>query len=135
MALKGITVRQLQDEDMVEVSEWFAKRNWNSPPQGQMLPSTGYVAVKEGKLLSVAWLYITNSAMGIVDWIATSPDAGFRGIASLENLINYIEDISKETTTSYFHFTPNDKLAKYLKRKCRFKIAETGVNLCIRNAR
>ncbi len=119
---------------MLEISEWFAARKWPLPPVGgsKMLPETGYVAVKDGKLMSVAWLYITNSQIGIVDWIATSPAAGTKGLISVIKLISYIEEISVGRTNFFMHFTPNDKLARFLKRKCGFKISETGVNICTR---
>lgn len=135
MALKDIKVRLLRDEDMLEISEWFAARKWPTPPQGAMLPETGYVAELGDRKLSVAWLYITNSSVGIVDWIATNPDAGVRGLISIKKLIDHIEDVSRENVGAYLHFTPNDKLAKYLKRNCRFKISERGINLCVRAVR
>ena len=135
MGLKNTTVRQLTDEDMLEISEWFANRRWSQPPRRHMLPETGYVAEREGKLLSVAWLYITNSSIGIVDWVATSPDAGYRGLASLVNLMDHIELVSKDDTQAWLHFTGNRKLAEYLKKKCRFKIGERDINLGVRSAR
>lgn len=135
MALKDITVRQLTDEDLVEVSEWFASRKWTHPPVGATLPETGYVAEIGDKKLSVAWLYITNSAVGIIDWIATNPEAGYKGMASVRALIDHIEEVSRRDTKSYLHFTGNDKLTRYLKKKCRFKVAESGISMCVRAAR
>jgi hypothetical protein len=135
MALRDITVRHLEDDDLVEVSEWFASRKWPYPPQGAMLPKTGFIAELNGKKLSVAWLYVTNSSVGIVDWIATNPNVGVKGLISIKKLIDHIEDISRESVASYLHFTPNEKLARYLKKNCGFKIAEKGINLCIRTAR
>ena len=120
---------------MLEVSEWFASRKWPRPPQGAMLPETGSIAELGGRKLSLAWLSITNSSVGIVDWIATNPDAGVKGLISIKALIDHIEGISREGVSSFLHFTPNDKLALYLKKKCGFKIAEKGINLCIRNTR
>jgi hypothetical protein len=133
--VKNLTIRKIDDDDMLEISEWFSSRKWPVPPSGKMLPESGYVAVRDGKLLSVAWLYITNSQVGIVDWIATNPSAGPHGLISVTRLIDYIEDLSKGYINVFMHFTPNHKLAKFLKRKCGFKIAETDVNICIRRRR
>lgn len=129
--MKNVTIRLIQDEDLVEISEWFAARKWPVPPSGKMLPESGYVAEKDGKLLSVAWFYLTNSQVGIVDWIATSPTAGATGIISLIKLLEHIEEISNGTTNVFMHFTPNDKLARFLKKKCGFKVTEKA-NVCVR---
>lgn len=131
MNLKDIQIRDITDDDLLEVSEWFAKRRWPVPPAGSMLPDTGYIAYRGDKLLSVAWLYITNSQVGIIDWIATNPDAGPVGTASIKKLVDYIEGISGDSTSVFMHFTPNDKLAKFLKKNCRFKTTEKA-NICVR---
>lgn len=132
MRVKDIRVRGLTDDDFVEVSEWFTGRKWPVPPQGKMLPDSGYVAECDGVPLSVAWLYITNSNMGIIDWIATNPKSGAKGIISVKKLINHIEDLSIDAVEVFMHFTPNEKLARFLKRKCGFKIGDRNVNICIK---
>jgi len=132
MAIKDIIVRDLEDDDLAEVSEWFTSRNWNVAPQGKVLPDSGYVAVHNGKLLSVAWLYVTNSEVGIIDWIATNPEEPRLGIISVKKLIRHIEMISEGRIRTFLSFIPNDKFAQYLKRKCGFKITEKDVNICSR---
>lgn len=129
--MKGLQIRLIEDDDFVEITEWFAVRKWPVPPSGKMLPDTGYVAVKDGKLIAVAWFYLTNSQVGIIDWIATSPTAGHHGLVSIIKLIEYIEGLSQGRTNVFMHFTPNDKLARFLKRKCGFKISEK-TNVCVR---
>jgi hypothetical protein len=121
----------ITDDDFVEISEWFSSRKWPVPPGGKMLPDTGYVAELDGQLLAVAWLYLTNSNVGIVDWLATNPNAGAKGIIVMKKLLAYIEDISGDSISTFMHFTPNDKLAKFLKRKCGFKVTEKA-NICVR---
>ena len=133
--MKNLTIRKIEDEDMLEISEWYSSRKWPVPPAGKMLPESGYVAVKDGKLLSVAWLYITNSQVGIVDWIGTNPTSGPHGLISVVKLIDYIEEISKGYINVFLHFTPNHKLSRFLKRKCGFKITETEVDMAVRRRR
>jgi hypothetical protein len=132
--MKGVTIREIRDEDFVEVSDWFAARKWQIPPSAKTLPETGYVAQKDdGTLLAVAWLYITNSDVGIVDWICSNPSAGMaQGLRSIVKLIDFIEAVSAGRCNVFMHFTPNTKFAKFLGKKCRFKTTETGVNLCFR---
>lgn len=129
--MKNLTIRLIQDEDLLEISEWFAARKWPIPPHGKMLPDTGYVAERDGKLLSVAWFYMTNSQVGIIDWIATNPDSGTQGLISIIQLLKYIEEISRGETNVFMNFTSNEKLAKFLKRKCGFKITEQA-SVCVR---
>lgn len=132
--MKNVTIRLIQDDDMLEVSEWFAARKWPIPPSAKTLPETGYVAQGEdGRLLSVAWLYITNSDVGIVDWICSNPAAGqTEGLRSIVKLVDFIEAVSFGRCNVFMHFTPNAKFARFLGKKCRFKTTETGVNLCFR---
>jgi hypothetical protein len=129
MNLKDIQIRPIEDDDMVEVSEWFARRKWLTPPARGMLPKTGYVAHRGGKLLSVVWLYITNSQVAIVDWIATNPEAGYSSLVSVKVLLEHVERLSDATV--FMHFTPNDKFAKFLGKKCGFKTTEKA-NICVR---
>ena len=139
MGIKDIKVRPITDDDMVEISEWFVKRKWSKPPSGGMLPETGYVAEENGKMLSVGWLYVTNSSVGIIDWVATAPDVGILGLISIKPLLRYIEEVTKgaehQGVNNFLYFTSNEKLAKYIKKKCGFKIAESGMHLCVRNRR
>lgn len=129
--LKDIRVRLIHDDDFPEISEWFVKRKWPVPPAGKMLPESGYVAVQGEKLLSVAWLYVTNSQVGIIDWIATNPEAGPAAIISVKKLLDYIEDVSADYTNVFMTFVPNDKFARHLRKRCRFKITEKA-NVCVR---
>jgi len=123
--LKDLKVRPIEDGDFVSVSEWFVKRSWPVPPAGQMLPESGFVAfTPDGKLHAVAWLYVTNSQLGIIDWIATNPDSdGMLGLVGVKKIIDWIERVA-DGINVFLHFTPNDRLAKFLKGKCRFKISE-----------
>lgn len=129
--MKDVIVRLIQDEDLPEISEWFVARKWPVPPAGKMLPESGYVAEKDGKLLAVAWFYLTNSQVGIVDWIATNPTTMTLGLRSLIKILEHIEKISAGRTNVFMHFTPNEKLATFLKRKCGFKVTEKA-NVCVR---
>jgi hypothetical protein len=129
--LKDVIIRLIQDDDFAEVAEWFVARKWPVPPAGKMLPDSGYVAEKDGELLAVAWFYLTNSQVGIVDWICTNPKSMTLGLRSVIKILQHIEKISSERTNVFMHFTPNDKLAAFLKRKCGYKVTEKA-NVCVR---
>ncbi|TXH10656.1 MAG: hypothetical protein E6R04_04805 [Spirochaetes bacterium] len=134
-SLKDLKVDLIREEDFVEVSEWFVRRKWPVPPAGQMLPPSGYVAYSpDGMLHAVAWLYVTNSQIGIIDWIATNPESeGMVGLVGVKKIIDHIERIATDISV-FMHFTPNDSFARYLKGKCRFKITEKANILTRRRA-
>ena len=125
MAIKDIIVRQIRDEDMLEVSEWYRDRKWLTPPGKNRLPETGYVSELNGELLAVVWLYITNSAIGITDWICTNPKFRTKGIISIREIFKFIEETTSGKIEVLMNFTSNEKLAKYLRKNCRFKKGET----------
>lgn len=131
MALKDILVRPLEDEDMVEVSDWFKDKKWRVPPRENALSNTAFVATLKGRLLSVAWLYVTNSGIGILDWVATNPKTNEKGIISLKHIVDYIEEESDDKLNTILHFTHNDKLASYFNKKCGFK-GDGKVNVSIK---
>lgn len=131
MGLKDITVRDLADEDMVEIVEWFKHRKWRVPPASHALPGTAYVAEQHGKLLSVVWLYLTNSGVGILDWVATNPESGPNGIISIKKVLKHIEGLVEDNLTTFIHFTHNDRLATFFNKKCGYK-NDGKVNISIK---
>lgn len=134
MALKDIIVRDLTEEDMVEVSSWFTDRKWSMAPAPGILPASAYVAELDGELLSVAWMYITNSGLAFVDWIATNPKSGVRGIISVQKVFKYIDKLIARTGNirACVSYTHNDKLAKYMSKKCGYNLDNTKVNILTR---
>lgn len=131
MKLKNVIVRDLVEDDMVEISEWFVGRKWKVPPANHILPGTAYVAERNGDLICVVWLYITNSGLGILDWVATKPNAGPIGLLSIKKVLNYIEEVTGDKLTAFAHFTHNDKLATFFNKKCGYK--NTGkVNMSVK---
>lgn len=120
MGLTDIVIRDLRDEDMPAVTEWYVARKWRVPPSPNALPSTAYVAHDSEMLLGVVWLYLTNSGIAMVDWIATNPASGAKGLISISKILKYIESIIDDRVTVLMHFTSNEKLSKFFGRKCGF---------------
>ena len=127
----AIKVRLLTDDDMVEVSGWFKDRHWKIQPTSRTLPESGYLALDDDKPVAVVWLYLTNSGIGILDWMQSKPNSGERGVFAVKKLMDYVEDISRGSIHSLIHHTPNDKLANYLKKSCGFRLAGKE-NMCVR---
>lgn len=133
-SLKDIKVRLLTDDDMVEISEWFKARKWSYGPAPKILPESAYVAELNGQLLSVVWVYVTNSGLALMDWIATNPNSGVRGLISVQKLFRYVENIFKESdgVSACISYAHSDKLAKYLAKKCGYKVDSKKVNMCMK---
>lgn len=117
-------VRDINDDDLVTVSEWFARRKWPVPPSPAILPKTGYVAERNGEPVAVAWLYITNSSLGLVEWSATDPESGIVGLRGLKKVMDHIKKISEPRVKVLFQFVPNKKLAKYMEKRFGFRKSE-----------
>ena len=134
MALKDIKVRELNDDDMVEISEWFKTRKWSHGPAPKILPESAYVAELDGMLLSVVWVYVTNSGLALMDWIATNPKSGTKGIISVQKLFKYVEEIfiRSEGVNACISYAHSDKLARYLSKKCGYKVDSKKVNMCMK---
>ena len=119
-----LLVRLVREEDFVELSEWFSKRKWPVPPGPDILPKTGYVAVKGDEMLSVAWLYPTTTPVAFVDWMATNPESGTLGLRSLVKVLDHIKRISDPHVSRLMFLTPNDKLTKFAEKRMKFKKTE-----------
>lgn len=127
----AISVRLIEEEDFVEVSAWFADSHWKTPPMGNNLPESGYIAEEGGRKLAVAWLYVTNSGVALVDWVKTNPEVGGRGVFAVKKLMGHIEAIAENQINSIIYVTPNDRLAGFLKSRCGFKTRKE--NVCVRS--
>lgn len=61
--------RAYKPSDYNELCKWWKSYNW-APPLEDALPSSGIIV--EGKC--AGFLYITNSKMGIMEWIVGNPE-------------------------------------------------------------
>lgn len=124
MAIKDIIVRPVVDEDYIEISEWLKDRKWPMPPARGSLPATGYIAEENGKPLAAGFLYLTNSSIGIFDWLSTNPESGYRGLVGLKKISEYIKRVSDPEVSVILSFQGNGKLANYMSKKLGYKKVE-----------
>jgi hypothetical protein len=122
--MSAIVVHPIQDEDMKVVTEWFSRRKWPMPPMPHILPKTGFVAKKGDKLCAVAWVYITNSSLAMVEWTATNPDETMLGMRGLKKIYEYVKEVSAPDVKCILQFSSNAKLSQFLERRCGFKNSE-----------
>lgn len=68
-----------------ELKRFWAQYGWTAPDI-DLLPKRGYVAMKEGKILAAAFVYMSCSGMAMMDWVIGDKDAVAldRGMAVIE---------------------------------------------------
>lgn len=55
------------------VSAWWKAQNWPVMPLSH-LPATGIIATDDGKPASACWIYKTDSAYCLLEWIVADPE-------------------------------------------------------------
>lgn len=69
-----ILIRDYTEADYDTACEWFAGWSWPILPPS-LFPKSGFVAEKDGVPLAMVWLYLTNSAWGVMEWLVRDPKA------------------------------------------------------------
>ena len=82
MKIKGkedldIDIRPIRLDDYPELEKWWKTYDYHDIYQRKsLLPDNGlggYVVVKEGRLIASCFLYLTNSAIGYIDYLIADP--------------------------------------------------------------
>jgi len=81
MKIKGkenldIDIRPIRLDDYLELEKWWKlyEKHGEVMPKKSLLPDDGgYVVVKEGRLVASCFLYLTNSAIGYIDYLIADP--------------------------------------------------------------
>jgi len=69
-------VRPVKVEDYVDLIEWWKFYDHVEVPSSDILPNSGLgglVVEKEGRMIAAAYIYLTNSAIGYVDFLVSDP--------------------------------------------------------------
>ena len=71
-------IRPIKMDDYPELTKWWElyKKDGVTVPKKSLLPNKGlggFVVEKEGRLIASAFLYLTNSALGYVDYLIADP--------------------------------------------------------------
>lgn len=80
------------DSHFKTISDWWEKQKWSVVPLSH-LPQIGVVVYSHDKMACAAWIYRTDSAFCILDWIVANPE--IRKNERTESL-NYLIEISKQ---------------------------------------
>jgi hypothetical protein len=119
--------RKYIDADYPMIAEWFVKHGWPVAPEKSILSTMGFIVTDDNDdPLAVGFLYISNSAMAIVDWIATNPKLrGLESVRVLEYLWNSVKEVATELKVGVILHFSLPKYAKVYEKKFGFKQGET----------
>lgn len=112
--------RKYLPEDYETIAPWFVQHGWKNAPEAGILPPTGIVICDEEKLspLAVGFLYLSNSPLGLLDWIAVRP--GIPQTASLRALDLLVKTVQEAAqgagVLALMHFTKGKYVRVYEKR-------------------
>ena len=69
--------RPIKVEDYTILMEWWNSYDGIEIPDSSILPDNGlggFVMEKEGKMVAAAYVYLTNSAVGYIDFLISNPN-------------------------------------------------------------
>ena len=69
--------RPIKVEDYTILMEWWNSYDGIEIPDSSILPDNGlggFVMEKEGKMVAAAYIYLTNSAVGYIDFLISNPN-------------------------------------------------------------
>ncbi len=115
-----------------EIKSWWKFHNWSCVPLNH-LPKIGIVVYTGDKMACAAWLYQTDSAICIIDWVIANPEIRKQERTDcLDFLITALKDAAFSLGFgSIFTFTRHSLLISRLE-KHNFKNTSDGmVNLIL----
>ena len=89
-------IRPVTIEDSDILTEWWESYNHMLVPSLELLPENGQgglVIEKEGKMIAAAFIYLTNSDMGYIDFLVSDPN--YKGKDRFEIITMLIEACSE----------------------------------------
>lgn len=86
-----MTVKAYTIEDYALIAGWWEKRKFAVIPP-EALPSIGFIVNNN----AAGFLYVTDSTMGVMEWLVTNPDADkHERIKDLKKVIELISEAAK----------------------------------------
>ena len=121
-----ISSRIFVDSDYEIISPWYTAHGWPTAPQLAMLPMGTGIIVEDGNgPLAAGFLYITNSPIGIFEWLVTKPGIGMQIKRIFMQLFAALEAMTKEHgVVKVMHMT-DPKFSQFLQKFTGFEYSET----------
>lgn len=101
------------DSDFGEISSWWVKRNKN-PPAREILPMHGRIVPG----IACGFLFRTDSALGLLEFFSTNPDAGLKTRKKAMDRIvsSLIEDAKRAGIKIVYGGTEHSSILKFVKK-------------------
>tara|TARA_R110002074_G_scaffold194553_4_gene360615 strand:+ start:356 stop:808 length:453 start_codon:yes stop_codon:yes gene_type:complete len=93
---KKINIRPIRVEDYLKLIKWWEYYDHVQVPSSDLLPDGGlggFAVEKEGRMIAAAYIYLTNSSMGYVDFLVSDPD--YKGRDRFDLITQLIEACSE----------------------------------------
>ena len=86
-------IRPVRVEDYTNLIKWWKSYDHVEVPSSDLLPNQGLGGLaieKEGKMIAAAFVYLTNSTMGYIDFLVSDPD--YKGKDKFKMLMMLMEE-------------------------------------------
>ena len=92
-----MVVREYIPEEYDIVSSWWKAHGWAPVPE-KLLARTGLVAENDGHPVAAVWVYRTDSAVLLAEWLVADPEASpkdsYRAVTNLLDSVKLLADYS-----------------------------------------
>lgn len=83
-------IKVIEPADLDVYLTWFPQRGWGGAPAKELLSDTGLVVSDNKGPLCIGFLYVTNSRMTLLEWVATNPERhAVSTVKAIKALIDY----------------------------------------------
>lgn len=118
-------VRQIREEDFVEIATFLKDQPWPYPAVKDVMPPHALVVEKDGSLILAVYMYTTESSVCFVDWIAyDNKRDGQELIAAFKEVFRTIESVALKLKPAIKILTLTTKSIKVaeLLEVCGFRV-------------
>lgn len=119
-----MVLKEFLPEQYDMIANWWDAHGWHSVPQA-FLSKTGLVVYDEdGTPRAAIWLYRTDSAVMMAEWLVTNPENTAReSYEAVKLILEGIKNIADSTGTYLMTFLQDESLLKNFQKK-GFEIEE-----------
>jgi hypothetical protein len=94
-----VSVRIISNKDYHLVASWYSEQRWESSPE-LVLPDTGILVDN----VAVCWLYLTNSNLAVIAYIAGNPRLNRRAVFDgIQLAVQGAEDYAQDAGYTVTH--------------------------------
>lgn len=124
MTDNSMRCRKYTVEDYEVIAPWYLERGWPVAPKSEHLSNTGFIVEDDEGPACVGFIYLTNSKLGLFEWIATRPGMGRKAITALDVLVAFSKEASRGLGIEKLVHLAQDKYVSIMQRRYGFQPAE-----------